>query len=292
YVEMDPARVDVNVHPTKIEVRFRDSRAVHQFMYHTLNKAFSPSVIQHDIARAARAGPFTASPIQSAMPLGAEQAAAFYQTLFGTRPQAQGAPGELQQEIPPLGFALAQLQGIYILAQNDRGLVIVDMHAAHERVVYEQLKNTLDNGATATQPLLIPVTFNADRLDVAAAEEHQALLHELGFEIAALGPNALAVRAVPAALKDADAADLARAVLKDLREFGASRVLTEQRNELLATMACHGSVRANRILSLAEMNALLREMETTERASQCNHGRPTWYQFSMADLDKLFMRGQ
>ena len=292
FLEIDPAGVDVNVHPTKIEVRFRDSRAVHQFVYHTLNKALSPSVIQHDISRAARAGPFTAPPIQSAMPLGAEQVAAFYQTLFGAPPQAQGAPGELQQEIPPLGFALAQLQGIYILAQNDRGLVIVDMHAAHERVVYEQLKNTLDNGATATQPLLIPVTFNADRLDVAAAEEHQALLRELGFEIAALGPNALAVRAVPAALKDADAADLARAVLKDLREFGASRVLTEQRNELLSTMACHGSVRANRILSLAEMNALLREMEITERASQCNHGRPTWYQFSMADLDKLFMRGQ
>ncbi|HVS27883.1 MAG TPA: DNA mismatch repair endonuclease MutL [Burkholderiales bacterium] len=295
FLEIDPALVDVNVHPTKIEVRFRDSRAVHQFVYHVLNKALSPSVIQHDASRAAPGNPFTAPTYatQSAMPLGAAQPAVFYQTLFGAQPKTpSGAPGEPQQEIPPLGFALAQLQGIYILAQNDKGLVVVDMHAAHERIVYEKLKSALDNGATAMQPLLIPVTFNSDKLDVATAEEHQAALRELGFEIAALGPNALAVRAVPAALKDADAAELARAVLKDIREYGASRVLTERRNELLATIACHGAVCANRILSLAEMNALLREMEATERASQCNHGRPTWYQFSIADLDKLFMRGQ
>ncbi|HSS45948.1 MAG TPA: DNA mismatch repair endonuclease MutL [Burkholderiales bacterium] len=295
FLEIDPALVDVNVHPTKIEVRFRDSRAVHQFVYHVLNKALSPSVVRHDALHAAPGNPFTAPTYatQSAMPLGVAQPAVFYQTLFGAQPKTPGGTlGESQQEIPPLGFALAQLQGIYILAHNDKGLVIVDMHAAHERIMYEKLKSALDNGTTVMQPLLIPVAFNSDKLDVATVEEHQAALRELGFEIAALGPNALAVRAVPTALKDADASELARAVLKDIREYGASRVLTERRNELLATMACHGAVRANRILSLAEMNALLREMEATERAGQCNHGRPTWYQFSIADLDKLFMRGQ
>lgn len=296
FMEIDPAAVDVNVHPTKIEVRFRDARAVHQFVFHALNKALSASVVEHDASRAVRVNPFvaTAYAAQAGMNLGVAQPAAFYETLFANqaRPQTRTSLNDAKQEIPPLGFALAQLQGIYILAQNDKGLVIVDMHAAHERVMYEKLKNALDTGTTAMQPLLIPVTFNADKLDVATAEEHGALLRELGFEIAPLGPNALAVRAVPVTLKDADAAGLARAVLKDIREFGASRTLTERRNELLATLACHGAVRANRILSVNEMNALLREMEATERASQCNHGRPTWYQFSIADLDKLFMRGQ
>ena len=296
FLEIDPAAVDVNVHPTKIEVRFRDARAVHQFVFHALNKALSASVVEHDASRAARVNPFvaTAYAAQAGMNLGVAQPAAFYETLFANqaRPQTRTSLNNAKQEIPPLGFALAQLQGIYILAQNDKGLVIVDMHAAHERVMYEKLKNALDTGTTAMQPLLIPVTFNADKLDVATAEEHGALLRELGFEIAPLGPNALAVRAVPAMLKEADAADLARAVLKDIREFGASRTLTERRNELLATLACHGAVRANRILSVNEMNALLREMEATERASQCNHGRPTWFQITVGELDKMFMRGQ
>ena len=296
FLEIDPAVVDVNVHPTKIEVRFRDARAVHQYVYHALNKALSAPVVEHDASRAVPGKPFVAPAYaaQAGMKLGVAQPAAFYETLFANpaRPQTREPLNDAQREIPPLGFALAQLQGIYILAQNDKGLVIVDMHAAHERVMYEKLKNALDTGTPAVQPLLIPVTFNADTLDVATAEEHGALLRELGFEIAPLGPNALAVRAVPVMLKDADAADLARAVLKDIREIGASRVLTERRNELLATLACHGAVRANRILSVGEMNALLREMEATERASQCNHGRPTWYQFSIADLDKMFMRGQ
>jgi DNA mismatch repair protein MutL len=294
FLEIDSAAVDVNVHPTKIEVRFRDARAVHQFIYHALNKALSAPVMEHDAARAAPSNPFVASAYaaQAGINLGVAQPAAFYETLFANPAQARAPLNDAQQEIPPLGFALAQLQGIYILAQNDKGLVIVDMHAAHERVMYEKLKNALDSGTTATQPLLIPVTFNADKLDVATAEEHGALLRELGFEIAPVGPNALAVRAVPAMLKDADAAHLARAVLKDIREFGASRALSERRNELLATLACHGAVRARRMLSVGEMNALLREMEATERASQCNHGRPTWYQFSIADLDKMFMRGQ
>ncbi|MGH8752874.1 MAG: DNA mismatch repair endonuclease MutL, partial [Burkholderiales bacterium] len=284
FLEIDPAVVDVNVHPTKIEVRFRDARAVHQFVYHALNKALSTPVVEHDAARAAPSNPFVApaNAAQAKINLGIAQPAAFYETLFANPVRQQASLNDTQREIPPLGFALAQLQGIYILAQNDKGLVIVDMHAAHERVMYEKLKNALDTGTPAMQPLLIPVTFNADKLDVATAEEHGALLHELGFEIAPVGPNALAVRAVPAMLKDADAADLSRAVLKDIRDIGASRALTERRNELLATLACHGAVRANRILSVGEMNALLREMEATERASQCNHGRPTWFQITVA----------
>ena len=294
FLEIDPGVVDVNVHPTKIEVRFRDARAVHQFVYHALNKALSAPVVEHDAARAAPSNPFVAPAYaaQAKINLGVAQPVAFYETLFANPARRQAPLNEAQQEIPPLGFALAQLQGIYILAQNDKGLVIVDMHAAHERVMYEKLKNALDTGTPATQPLLIPVTFNADKLDIATADEHATLLRELGFEITPVGPNALAVRAVPAMLKDADAAELARAVLKDIREIGASRVLTEQRNELLSSLACHGAVRANRILSVSEMNALLREMEATERASQCNHGRPTWFQITLPDLDKMFMRGQ
>jgi DNA mismatch repair protein MutL len=195
-------------------------------------------------------------------------------------------------EAPPLGFALAQLSGVYILAQNRHGLIIVDMHAAHERIVYEKLKTQLDNDRIAMQPLLIPVVFHADKLDIATAGEHADTLASLGFEIAATSPTSLAVRGVPVALQNADAAALARAVLAEIREFGASRALIERRNELLSTMACHTAVRANRVLSVTEMNALLRDMEATERSGQCNHGRPTWHQFSMAELDRLFMRGQ
>ena len=195
-------------------------------------------------------------------------------------------------ELPPLGFALAQLAGIYVLAQNEHGLVIVDMHAAHERIVYEKLKSQLDVDRISMQPLLIPVVFNAERIDVATAEDNADTLIRLGFEIAALSPTSLAVRGVPVALKEADAALLARDVLGELREFGASRVMIERANELLSTMACHTAVRANRMLSISEMNALLREMEVTERSRQCNHGRPTWHQISIGELDKLFMRGR
>ena len=206
--------------------------------------------------------------------------------------QQNGLPEEDESGIPPLGFALAQLSGIYLLAQNKQGLVVVDMHAAHERIVYEKLKTALDGQQIPTQPLLIPVSFAAEPLDLATAEEGRDAMLQLGFDIMPLSPTTLAVRAMPAMLKQAHAEAAARDVLHELREYGAARALTERRNELLSTLACHSAVRANHSLTITEMNHILREMENTERSGQCNHGRPTWFQMSIAELDGLFMRGR
>ena len=193
---------------------------------------------------------------------------------------------------PRLGFALGQLLGIYILSQNERGLLVVDMHAAHERILYEKLKSALDTRTLSMQSLLVPAVFQADSLEVAAAEENSAVLHELGFEISISSPTTLVVRGVPDALKDSDVVKMARDILTELREFGSKQALTSRRNELLSSMACHGAIRANRMLTLPEMNALLREMEKIDRTDQCNHGRPTWFEISLSDLDRMFMRGR
>jgi DNA mismatch repair protein MutL len=282
FLELDPRGVDVNVHPAKTEVRFRDARAVHQFVFHALQRALAPSAAEAPVSYAtvSTAGPA----IQAALAM-AEPAVQY-------RPQAAPAPLPASQAAPPLGYALAQLHGIYILAQNEAGLVLVDMHAAHERILMEKLKTRLDAGALERQSLLVPVVFRAEAIDVATAEENRTALESLGLEVTVAGPNELAVRAAPALLAGGDVAALARALLAELREFGAAQVLAARQNELLATMACHAAVRANRVLSLPEMNALLREMETTLRADQCVHGRPTWSFVSLDDLDRLFLRGR
>jgi DNA mismatch repair protein MutL len=319
YLEVDPARVDVNVHPTKIEVRFRDSREVHQAVRHAVEYALA----------APRAGTALASPAMDVSAIhvnesrpssgGWAQPAMDFNTAGGHRISDLGAlwqpstprsgvasmqpavaPAvELPEGEWPLGRAIAQLQGIYILAENRQGLVIVDMHAAHERIVYERLKTQMDNtreqsGAArlASQPLLIPATFAATPQEIATAEAGAATLEALGLEITAFSPKTLAVRAVPTSLAQGDAVELARSVLAELAQHEASTVIQRAENELLGTMACHGAVRANRKLTLDEMNALLRQMEQTERSDQCNHGRPTWRQLSVRELDSLFMRGR
>jgi DNA mismatch repair protein MutL len=313
FLEIDPTLVDVNVHPAKTEVRFRDSHAVHQFVFHAVQKALSSplagvasesaSTLNTPNEKSARPA-FGQShrPSQPSLRIAEPATSAYY--AFN---RAAFAPSSLPPATPadaftstdatndaaaPLGYALAQLHGIYILAQNAQGMVLVDMHAAHERVLYEKLKNAFNRQRIATQALLIPAVFAADALDVAAAEEYVEMLGELGFDIAPMGPTQLAVRGVPALLQAADPATLAHSLLAELREHGISQLLTERRNELLATMACHGAVHARRQLSIPEMNALLRQMEETERADQCNHGRPTWAPLSLQELDALFMRGR
>jgi DNA mismatch repair protein MutL len=297
FLEIDPALVDVNVHPTKSEVRFRESSAVHQFVFHALSRALAaplagaksesdpnipPRGILGSDSRFRQEGMAVAQPPAS------------YAAMFSAAvaDEQRTMPAAAPSEAPTLGFALAQLHGIYILAQNSAGLVMVDMHAAHERIVYEGLKDALDVATLPSQPLLVPISMTATAEDVEHAAQGRSELESLGFDVAASGPRELVIRAVPALLADLDAQGLLRSILAEMREFGASRMLMERRNELLSTMACHAAVRANRSLTLPEMNALLRQMERTERAGSCNHGRPTWVQFAMADLDRLFLRGR
>jgi len=308
FLELDPRRVDVNVHPAKHEVRFRDARLIHDFVYRTLNEALAEtraggapiSMAPPETTDASNAYRWNAAAPQS--PLGLQQVAdvrAGYAALYGSgasqpsfAPSPTPLPASHDATMPPLGYAIAQLHGIYILAENADGLIVVDMHAAHERIGYEKLKCAHDGEGLRTQPLLVPMTVAVSEREADIAEREADTLATLGFELNRSGPQSLVLRSVPALLAHGDVEALLRDVLADLREHGESRRVAAARDELLATMACHGAVRANRRLTLPEMNALLREMEVTERSGQCNHGRPTWARFSLADIDRWFLRGR
>jgi DNA mismatch repair protein MutL len=310
YLELDPAGVDVNVHPAKHEVRFREQRLVHDFLFRTLHEALAQTRAGQVVSQAqesdgglrmATAAP-THATMQPAWPARADQSRlslgvrdqplADYAALLG-EPAAGTVIAEMEPgEAPPLGFAIAQLKSIYVLAENAHGLILVDMHAAHERITYEKLKTGRSGSNLRSQMLLVPLSIAVSAKEAAAAEEYAEPLAGWGLELSRSGPASVVVRRIPALLEGADVAQLSRDVLSELAQHGSSRRLQELENELLSTMACHGSVRAGRRLTIPEMNALLREMEATERSGQCNHGRPTWVQLGMGELDKLFMRGR
>ncbi len=306
HLEIDPTLVDVNAHPAKHEVRFRESRLVHDFLYRTLHQVLAderpaadpPVTLPVQPARATTWNGGGAG-CQAGMPLQVSDQVPLYQRLHGDLPVSAGsAPLPVERsmaeadEVPPLGFALAQLKGIYILAENAHGLILVDMHAAHERIRYENLKRSYQEDGVRSQPLLVPMAINVSEPEADLAEEAQAWFSALGFELDRGGREQLVVRQVPALLSDVDIEALVRDVLSDLQVHGQSQRVEERVNALFSTMACHGSVRANRHLSSEEMNALLRDMEHTERAGQCNHGRPTWTQLGMQELDAMFLRGR
>jgi len=320
YLELDPALVDVNAHPTKHEVRFRESRSVHDFLFRGIHKALadvrpadvnglsaegvgeSASYVAQEMQFSSAQSPnhsmgnmtsFGSAPRQGSMALQvAEQIQAYANLSRGLPAHEAQSIAQSEADIPPLGFAVAQLHGVFILSQTARGMVVVDMHAAHERITYERLKQAMEQGTVASQPLLVPIGMNLSEKEATLAEEQSALFNELGFELDRTSPESIRIRQIPVILARADAESLVRDVLSDLLSYGSSERIRNEINKVLGTMACHGSVRANRSLSIPEMNALLRDMEQTERSGQCNHGRPTWTEFSLDAMDKWFMRGQ
>ncbi len=309
FLNIEPTLVDVNVHPRKTEVRFRESQAVHQFVFHSLEKALAASrsnSTDHRTLSSTRAtGFFSQLPHSHQNNLQLRTPASLTAQNNDTPPDlllnnnqtdhfqvSSDREKSVEEQDYPLGFAIAQLGGIYILAQNKSGLIIVDMHAAHERIVYEKLKQSLNQNTIPKQALIVPIPLVLNAEDLITAEENQQLLDQIGFDFSITGPESLVLRSIPTLVDSATSGELVSQLLLDIREYGGSRVLTERLNDTLATLACHSSVRANRKLSIEEMDALLRDMEVTERSDQCNHGRPTWHQITIADLDKKFMRGK